>query len=110
MHFPLVLLDQKTSIPTLTFLIPGKRHYKEFELNKSWYTVDYIINSKSKFWDLFCFFTNDRFSIVERGSLNKVEHKYSLRIKSCGGNMVADDGYKWRKYGQKSIKNSPNPR
>ncbi|KAA0032663.1 hypothetical protein IC582_020254 [Cucumis melo] len=50
------------------------------------------------------------FSIVERGSLNKVEHKYSLRIKSCGGNMVADDGYKWRKYGQKSIKNSPNPR
>ncbi|CAK9319966.1 unnamed protein product [Citrullus colocynthis] len=50
------------------------------------------------------------FSILDRGSLNKVEHKYSLRIKSCGGNMVADDGYKWRKYGQKSIKNSPNPR
>ncbi|XP_038883226.1 probable WRKY transcription factor 49 isoform X2 [Benincasa hispida] len=49
------------------------------------------------------------FSILERGSMNKVEHKYSLRIKSCGGNMVADDGYKWRKYGQKSIKNSPNP-
>ncbi|XP_022143903.1 probable WRKY transcription factor 49 [Momordica charantia] len=49
------------------------------------------------------------FSIMERGGLNKVEHKYSLRIKSCG-NMVADDGYKWRKYGQKSIKNSPNPR
>nr|AZU90773.1 WRKY transcription factor 9 [Siraitia grosvenorii] len=49
------------------------------------------------------------FSILERAGLNKVEHKYSLRIKSCG-NMVADDGYKWRKYGQKSIKNSPNPR
>lgn len=40
---------------------------------------------------------------------SKVENKYTLRIKSCGGGL-ADDGYKWRKYGQKSIKNSPNPR
>ena len=23
---------------------------------------------------------------------------------------VLDDGYKWRKYGKKSVKNSPNPR
>ncbi|KAH0739472.1 hypothetical protein KY290_038177 [Solanum tuberosum] len=35
--------------------------------------------------------------------------KYTLRIQSCG-NAIADDGYKWRKYGQKSIKNSPYPR
>ncbi|RRT49722.1 hypothetical protein B296_00045191 [Ensete ventricosum] len=34
---------------------------------------------------------------------------YTLRLKTCG-NGFADDGYKWRKYGQKSIKNSPNPR
>ncbi|KAJ8532927.1 hypothetical protein K7X08_015816 [Anisodus acutangulus] len=37
------------------------------------------------------------------------ENKYTLRIKTCG-NAMADDGYKWRKYGQKSIKNSPYPR
>ncbi|KAK9290529.1 hypothetical protein L1049_008699 [Liquidambar formosana] len=49
-----------------------------------------------------------RISILERG-LSKIEHKYTLKIKSCGNGM-ADDGYKWRKYGQKSIKNSPNPR
>ncbi|KAK6146909.1 hypothetical protein DH2020_017821 [Rehmannia glutinosa] len=55
----------------------------------------------------------DRISMLERGyNLNKGSHennKYTLRIKSCG-NVMADDGYKWRKYGQKSIKNSPNPR
>ncbi|KAK6244906.1 hypothetical protein QUC31_011315 [Theobroma cacao] len=47
-------------------------------------------------------------SILDRG-LSKIENKYTLKIKCCGNGM-ADDGYKWRKYGQKSIKNSPNPR
>ncbi|KAH6829504.1 FTSH protease 10 [Perilla frutescens var. hirtella] len=55
-----------------------------------------------------------RISMLESSSyLNKaVNHemnKYTLRIKNCG-NVMADDGYKWRKYGQKSIKNTPNPR
>ncbi|KAG6535901.1 probable WRKY transcription factor 49 [Zingiber officinale] len=47
-------------------------------------------------------------SLPDRG-LGKMDHKYIMRIKTCG-NGLADDGYKWRKYGQKSIKNSPNPR
>lgn len=38
-----------------------------------------------------------------------MDSKYTLRVKICG-NVLSDDGYKWRKYGQKSIKNSPNPR
>ncbi|KAL2336596.1 hypothetical protein Fmac_011042 [Flemingia macrophylla] len=46
-------------------------------------------------------------SILEKG-LSKIENKYTLKIK-CFGNGMGDDGYKWRKYGQKSIKNSPNP-
>ncbi|XP_020086058.1 probable WRKY transcription factor 49 [Ananas comosus] len=47
-------------------------------------------------------------SLTEKG-LSKMENKYTLRIKTCG-NGLSDDGYKWRKYGQKAIKNSPNPR
>ncbi|XP_073158429.1 probable WRKY transcription factor 49 [Henckelia pumila] len=53
-----------------------------------------------------------RISMLERDYMNKANqenHKYTLRINNCG-NVMADDGYKWRKYGQKSIKNSPNPR
>ncbi|MCL7044738.1 hypothetical protein MKW94_026363 [Papaver nudicaule] len=53
------------------------------------------------------FFRNG-FSILEKG-LTKVDNKYTLKVRSCGDGM-SDDGYKWRKYGQKSIKNSPNPR
>uniref|UniRef100_A0A7N0SWR5 WRKY domain-containing protein n=1 Tax=Kalanchoe fedtschenkoi TaxID=63787 RepID=A0A7N0SWR5_KALFE len=40
----------------------------------------------------------------------RIENKYTLKMKSCGNGVMAEDGYKWRKYGQKFIKNSPNPR
>ncbi|XVF61782.1 hypothetical protein PTKIN_Ptkin08bG0158000 [Pterospermum kingtungense] len=41
---------------------------------------------------------------------NKIEqgHRVAFRMKS--EMEVIDDGYKWRKYGKKSVKNSPNPR
>ncbi|KAB2617366.1 WRKY transcription factor 51 [Pyrus ussuriensis x Pyrus communis] len=48
---------------------------------------------------------------VRRNKLNKVEgdnHRVAFRTKS--ELEVMDDGFKWRKYGKKSVKNSPNPR
>ncbi|GFY93242.1 WRKY DNA-binding protein 49 [Actinidia rufa] len=42
-------------------------------------------------------FQDTRISVLEK-DLSNVENKYTLRIKSCGSGM-ADDGYKWRKYG-----------
>ncbi|CAM0883528.1 unnamed protein product [Alopecurus aequalis] len=35
--------------------------------------------------------------------------KHTAKVRSCGG-KTPTDGYKWRKYGQKSIKNNPHPR
>ncbi|KAF1859693.1 hypothetical protein Lal_00010277 [Lupinus albus] len=38
----------------------------------------------------------------------KVREKFALKTKSEV--EILDDGYKWRKYGKKMVKNSPNPR
>lgn len=42
----------------------------------------------------------------ERG--NGCNHKVAFITKS--ELEILDDGYKWRKYGKKSVKNSPHPR
>jgi hypothetical protein len=41
---------------------------------------------------------------------NKVDigHRVAFRTKSQL--EIMDDGFKWRKYGKKAVKNSPNPR
>ncbi|MED6137713.1 WRKY Transcription Factor [Stylosanthes scabra] len=38
----------------------------------------------------------------------EAKHRYAIKTKS--DIEVLDDGYKWRKYGKKMVKDSPNPR
>ncbi|GMI83008.1 hypothetical protein HRI_001970100 [Hibiscus trionum] len=48
--------------------------------------------------------TNEGYAKTMEGEDSKI----AFRTKS--GVEVMDDGYKWRKYGKKKIKNNPNPR
>ena len=40
----------------------------------------------------------------------KKEAKERFAFKTKSEVEILDDGYKWRKYGKKMVKNSPNPR
>ncbi|KAL4291901.1 hypothetical protein GQ457_14G002960 [Hibiscus cannabinus] len=40
----------------------------------------------------------------------KLDQRHRVAFKTKSEVDVMDDGYKWRKYGKKSVKNSPNPR
>ncbi|GKF11563.1 probable WRKY transcription factor 49 [Tanacetum coccineum] len=96
-HFPTDSFEADNNIysgPTITDI--------ETALLASSYT-----NNTPGFSSLVRFSSSD----MERGVSNgRVENnKYILKMKSSS-NLMADDGYKWRKYGQKSIKNSSNPR
>ncbi|XP_061358433.1 probable WRKY transcription factor 51 [Gastrolobium bilobum] len=42
--------------------------------------------------------------------LNRVEVSSRITFRTRSQLEIMDDGYKWRKYGKKSVKNSPNPR
>ncbi|CAK7352864.1 unnamed protein product [Dovyalis caffra] len=44
------------------------------------------------------------------GGREKKEAKERVAFKTKSEIEILDDGYKWRKYGKKMVKNSPNPR
>ncbi|CAJ1799491.1 unnamed protein product [Sphenostylis stenocarpa] len=108
---PLLMLPQEAIQPPIAKASSSDHAFNRFISNiYSGPTISDIENALSvtNQRDHLPTLSSARVSILERG-LSKIENKYTLKIK-CFGNGMGDDGYKWRKYGQKSIKNSPNPR
>lgn len=52
------------------------------------------------------------YSIMQENQIKKEKKKVKERVafKTRSEVEVLDDGFKWRKYGKKMVKNSPNPR
>lgn len=46
----------------------------------------------------------------DKKGLNKRVREPRYAIQTRSDVEVMEDGYKWRKYGQKAVKNSPHPR
>jgi hypothetical protein len=46
----------------------------------------------------------------DKVKLNKRVREPRYAIQTRSDVEVMEDGYKWRKYGQKAVKNSPHPR
>ncbi|XVF11708.1 hypothetical protein REPUB_Repub08aG0051000 [Reevesia pubescens] len=47
---------------------------------------------------------------VDIGSANKATRGDTVAVRTRSNNEILDDGYKWRKYGQKTVKGTPHPR
>lgn len=43
-------------------------------------------------------------AVMERPRTERIAFRMRSEVE------IVDDGYKWRKYGKKAVKNSPNPR
>uniref|UniRef100_A0A0D9V2C0 WRKY domain-containing protein n=1 Tax=Leersia perrieri TaxID=77586 RepID=A0A0D9V2C0_9ORYZ len=87
-----------------TSLLQGADEYKNGEMREQ--SVAAVVMSSS--------------GLSNHGKINKVPTPAVGHAKSKNGSKIAfktrsevdvlDDGYRWRKYGKKMVKNSPNPR
>ncbi|CAM8916559.1 unnamed protein product [Rhodiola kirilowii] len=53
---------------------------------------------------------NEETNTVESARTVSVKVKEKVAFKTKSDVEILDDGFKWRKYGKKMVKNSPNPR
>lgn len=58
-------------------------------------------------FELYCNFCRSCKTGVKKNKVD-IGHRVAFRTKSQL--EIMDDGFKWRKYGKKAVKNSPNPR
>ncbi|XVF54715.1 hypothetical protein PTKIN_Ptkin05aG0203400 [Pterospermum kingtungense] len=71
---------------------------------------DVVISTANKCENLDAMDVSDKVKVLGKKGDNKVmkKHKYAFQTRSQVD--ILDDGYRWRKYGQKTVKNSKFPR
>lgn len=47
---------------------------------------------------------------IEAASISKLNREPRVVVQTVSEVDILDDGYRWRKYGQKVVKGNPNPR
>lgn len=62
------------------------------------------------FFYLFLFFLYFCRECKDGAKRKKTDLGFRVAFKTKSDLEIMDDGFKWRKYGKKSVKNSPNPR
>lgn len=71
--------------------------------------LGYLLNENNNLL-FFCSFLNFCRRCKDGVKKNKIEAGHRVAFRTKSELEVMDDGFKWRKYGKKSVKNSPNPR
>jgi hypothetical protein len=67
-----------------------------------------MYHNEINFLSLICVIYIGGVSVSNEGEKKEVRDKVAFKTKSEV--EILDDGFKWRKYGKKMVKNSPNPR
>ncbi|XVF11712.1 hypothetical protein REPUB_Repub08aG0051400 [Reevesia pubescens] len=101
--------DVTKSTPPL-FILPSEKNKRPeddyFDLGSEICEVDVDeVEPKAKRWNCT---ENENKGVI--GSANKATRGDTVAFQTRSNNEILDDGYKWRKYGQKTVKRTPHPR
>ncbi|XP_039033734.1 probable WRKY transcription factor 51 [Hibiscus syriacus] len=92
--------DPTTEFELSDYLVPDDRGFKEDSLSENMASSDKALGGANEISG----------AIPKNSIIEKVEQRHRVAFRTQSEIEVMNDGYKWRKYGKKSVKNSPNPR
>ncbi|XP_076922365.1 putative WRKY transcription factor 26 [Bidens hawaiensis] len=105
-----LLLSSSHNLPSPT---TGSFHFNAFNWNSNNQNQEQSIKTEQYNFTDFQFQSQSDPSTEIYGNLGKTEYpiqKQSMQLNSNNNKSITNDGYSWRKYGQKQVKASENPR